>query len=165
MKRMKSLLEEARSAIQKSWDNMVKYYNWHCIPALVFKHGDKVFLDSSDIYMTCLSAKLLHYYLRPYMVEKQVRSMWYHLKLPPTLWRLYLVFQVVKLTTTSEDPISRRYLKLSLDPVIVNREKEWKVEKILNSHWQSTSIWSSREDLGWKKTLGNMSQICSCQTK
>lgn len=43
------------------------------------------FLDSSDIYTTYLSTKLLHHYLRLYIVEKQVEPMSYHLKLPLVL--------------------------------------------------------------------------------
>lgn len=45
------------------------------------------------------------------------------------------MFYVVKLMAALKDPILGRYSKLSLDPVIVNREEEWKVEKILDSCW------------------------------
>ena len=62
---MKSILEEAKSTIQKSQNNMAKYYSQYCIPASMFKHGDKVFLDSLNIHTTHLSAKLSHYYLGP----------------------------------------------------------------------------------------------------
>ena len=60
--------------------------------------------------------------------------MLYYLKLLPTLYKLYLVFNIVKLTTVFKDPISRRYSKFSLDPTIIDREEEWKVEKILDSY-------------------------------
>jgi len=85
MEKMKSMPEKAKFAIQKSQDDMTKYYNQYCIPASVFKHDDKVFLDPLEIYTTCSSTKLLYCYLRPYMVEKQVRSISYHLKLPSIL--------------------------------------------------------------------------------
>ena len=49
---------------------MTKYYNHYYITALVFESGDKVFLDSLDIYTTYPSAKLLYYQLGLYIVEK-----------------------------------------------------------------------------------------------
>ena len=133
MERMKFALEKTRSTIQKSQDNMTKYYNQYYILILAFKHGDKMFLDSPDIYTTHPSTKLSHHCFRPYIIEKQVRSMSYCLKLPPALQRLYLVFHIVKLTTIPKNSISRRHSKLSLNPVIINREEEWEVEKILDS--------------------------------
>ena len=43
------------------------------------------------------------------------------------------MFYVIKLMAVSKNPILGRHSKPSLDPVIINREKEWKVEKILDS--------------------------------
>ena len=71
---------------------------------------------SSDIYTICSSAKLLYHCLRPYIVEKQVGSI---LKLPSTLWRLYLVVYVIKLTLASNNLISSRYSNLPPDSIIV----------------------------------------------
>jgi len=50
--------------------------------------------------------------------------MLYHLKLLSILQRLYLIFLVVKLTTTSNDTISRRYFSLPPNTIIINREEE-----------------------------------------
>ena len=69
---MKSTLEEAKSALQKSKDEMTRYYNRRREPAPVYKPGDKVFLDSSDIQTTRPSKKLSHKFLGPYPVEKAV---------------------------------------------------------------------------------------------
>ena len=91
---------------------------------LVFHPSDKIFLDFLDIYMTCSFAKLFHYHLRPYMVEKQVGFILYCLKLLFGLQRLYLMFLVLKITTTSNDPILRRFSSLFLDLVIIDREEE-----------------------------------------
>ena len=54
---------------------MIQYYNQQYTFALVFCSGDKIFLDFFDIYTTYFSTKLLYCYLRPYIVEKQVRPM------------------------------------------------------------------------------------------
>jgi Tfp pilus assembly protein PilP len=69
---MKSTLEEAKSALQKSKDEMTCYYNQRQEPAPVYKPGDKVFLDSLDIQTTRPSKKLSHKFLGPYPVERAV---------------------------------------------------------------------------------------------
>jgi len=49
--------------------------------------------------------------------------------------KLYSIFNVVKLSATLTNLISGwRSNSLSL-PIIIDREKEWKVEKILDNHW------------------------------
>jgi len=49
MERMKTVIEEAKSAICKAQDDMKRYYNQQRTLVPVFKPGDKVFLDTSDI--------------------------------------------------------------------------------------------------------------------
>ena len=78
---MKSTLEKAKSAIYKSQESIVKYYNWKYTPTMVFCPGSKVFLDFLNIYITCLFTKLSHCLLRSYIVEKQVELILYYLKL------------------------------------------------------------------------------------
>ena len=103
---------------------MAKYYNWYHTPAPIFKHGDKVFLDSSDIHTTHPSTKLSHCHLEPYIVKKWVRPISYYLKLSLVLQRLHPVFHIIKLIIVSKDPILERYSKPSLNPIIINREEE-----------------------------------------
>ena len=47
----------------------------------MFKPGDQVYLDASDIKMTRPSSKLSHRRLGPFEIEHQVRPLAYHLKL------------------------------------------------------------------------------------
>ena len=60
MERMRMAIEEVKSTIRKVQDDMKKYYDQQRTPALVFKPGDKVFLDTSDIRTTRPLQKLLH---------------------------------------------------------------------------------------------------------
>ena len=48
----------------------------------------------------------------------------YYLELLSTLQRLYLVFNVIKLTITLKDIISTRYLNLSPNFIIIDRKEE-----------------------------------------
>jgi len=50
--RMKSTTEEAKSAIRKAQEDMTQYYNRRRTPAPVYKPGDWVYLDVSDIKTT-----------------------------------------------------------------------------------------------------------------
>jgi len=100
----------------------------------MFKPGDQVYLDMSDIRTTRLSSKLSHHRLGPFKIECQVGLLAYCLKLPHGMRQLHLVFNVVKLSATLEDPILGRKLQAPPPPIVVDREPEWEVEKILDSH-------------------------------
>ena len=67
--RMRTAIEEAKSAIRKAQDDMKKYYDHRRTPAPVFNPGDKVFLDALDIQTTRPSQKLSHQHLSPFIVE------------------------------------------------------------------------------------------------
>jgi len=134
-KRMESATEEAKSAIRKAQEDMVRYYNRRRSLAPVFKPGDRVYLDASDIRTTCPSPKLSHHRLGPFEVERQVGPLVYRLKLPHRLRQLHLVFNVVKLSAAPDDPIPGRKPQAPPLPIVVDREPEWEVEEVLDSHW------------------------------
>jgi len=69
------------------------------------------------------------------MIEKQVGPIAYHLKLLSAMRRLYPVFNVVKLTSIPNDPISSRCPSLLPDLILINGQEEWEIEEILNSFW------------------------------
>jgi len=60
MERIKTTIDKAKSAICKAQDDMKRYYDQQRTLAPVFKPGDKVFLNASDIQTTCPSQKLSH---------------------------------------------------------------------------------------------------------
>jgi len=82
MKRMRTAIDEAKSTIYKTQNDMKRYYNQQRTLALVFKPGDKVFLDTLDIRTTCPSQKLSHQRLGPFVVEQWIGPMAYRLRLP-----------------------------------------------------------------------------------
>jgi len=155
--RMKSTTEEAKSAIRKAQEDMTRYYNRKRTLAPVYKPGDQVYLDTSDIKTTCPSPKLSHRRLGPFEIERQVGPLAYRLKLPHRMRQLHPVFNVVKLSAASEDPILGRKLQALPPPIVVDGEEEWEVEEILDSHWhwrrfQFLVKWKgfSREHNSWE---------------
>jgi len=133
--RIKSATEEAKSAIRKAQEDMTWYYNRKRTPAPVYKPGDRVYLDASDIKTTCPSPKLSHRRLGPFEIKCQVGPLAYRLKLPRGMRQLHPVFNVVKLSAAPEDLILERRPQTPLPPIVVDGEEEWEVEEILDSCW------------------------------
>jgi len=131
---MRTAIEEAKSAIYKAQDDMKKYYDRRRTPAPVFKPGDKVFLDASDIWTMRPLQKLLHRRLGPFVVERQIGPMAYRLRLSYQMKQLYPVFNVVKLTLAPDDPITGRKTEDHPLPIVIDEEVEWEVEEILDNH-------------------------------
>jgi len=155
--RMKSTTEEVKSAIHKAQEDMTQYYNQKRTPAPVYKPGDRVYLDASDIKTTRPSPKLSHHRLRPFEIERQVGPLAYRLKLPHGMRQLHPVFNVVKLSATPEDLILGRKPQALPPPIVMNGEEEWEVEEILDSRWhwrrfQFLVKWKgfSREHNSWE---------------
>ena len=131
--RMEAALEEAKAALVKSKDDMAKYYDQRRTPAPEYQPGDRVFLDASDIHTMRPSQKLSHQRLGPFLVVKKVGNGAYRLRLPPSMSRLHPVSNVVKLTLAPEDPIPGRHPRPPPLPEIIDGEKEFIVEEILDS--------------------------------
>jgi len=155
--RMKSATEEAKSAIRKAQEDMTRYYNRKRTPAPVYKPGDRVYLDASDIKTTCPSPKLSHRRLGPFEIERQVGPLAYRLKLPHGMRQLHPVFNVVKLSAAPEDLILGRKPQAPPPPIVVDGEEEWEVEEILDSRWHRKRFqflvkWKgfSREHNSWE---------------
>jgi len=135
MERMRAAIDEAKSAIHKAQDDMKRYYDRRRTLALVFKPGNKVFLDTSDIRTTRPSQKLSHRRLGPFVVERRIGPMAYRLRLSHGMKQLHPVFNVVKLTLAPDDPITGRNTEDHPLPVVIDGEPEWEVEEILDSRW------------------------------
>jgi hypothetical protein len=133
VERMKITLEEAKSALRKSKDDMARYYNQCREPTPIFGPGDRVYLDASDITTTRPSQTLSHRFLGPYTVERAVGRNAYRLRLPYSMRKLHPVFNVVKLLRAPNDPIPGRHPNPPPDLEIVDGEPEYEVEAILDS--------------------------------
>jgi len=134
-KRMESATEEAKFTIHKTQEDMIRYYNRRRSLAPVFKPGDWIYLDASDIKTTCPSPKLSHRRLEPFKIERQVGLLAYCLKLPHGMRQLHPVFNVVKLSTALDDPIPGRKPQAPPPPIVVDGEPEWKMKEVLDSCW------------------------------
>jgi len=157
--RMRTTIDEAKSTIHKAQDDMKRYYDRRRTPAPVFKPGDKVFLDASDIRTMRPSQKLSYRQLGPFVVERQIRPIAYRLRLPHWMKQLHPVFNIVKLTLALDDPIAGRKTEGHPLPIVIDGELEWEVEEILDSRWHRERFqylikWKGygREHNSWEST-------------
>ena len=139
IEQIKIAVEEAKFTIQKAQEDIMHYYNLRRSPAPVFHPKDQIFLDISNIKTIYLFLKLLHCCLRSFIVEYQVGSSVYYLKLPYTVKKLHPVFNIVKLSVAPEDPIPGQKPQLPPPLIIINKEEKQKVEEILNNCWYRSS--------------------------
>jgi len=124
MERMRMAIKEAKSITRKAQNDMKRYYNQQRTPAPVFNSDNKVFFDTLDIWTTCLLQKLLHQWLGPFVVERRIRPMVYHLKLPHWIKQLYPVFNIVKLTLVPDNLITGQKIEDHLLPIVIDKEAE-----------------------------------------
>ena len=103
--RMKSILDEARTALAKSKDDMARYFNQRHMPAPKFAVGEKVVLDALDINTTRLTKKFAHHFLGPFPVICPVGTHTYRLKLPKSMSHIHPVFHIIKLMPVPADLI------------------------------------------------------------
>ncbi|KAG5716669.1 hypothetical protein E4T56_gene16366 [Termitomyces sp. T112] len=68
---MRRAQEEAKAALVKAKEDMAWYYDCRWTPAPVYKPGDHVYLDSSDIKATRPFQKLSHCHFGLFIVEKK----------------------------------------------------------------------------------------------
>jgi len=83
----------------------------------------------------------------------------YRLRLPHQMKQLHPVFNVVKLTLAPDNPITGQKTGNHLPSIVIDREAEWEVEEILDSHWhwrrfQYLIKWKEygREHNSWEST-------------
>jgi hypothetical protein len=129
-------LKEAKVALTKAKDEYKQYYNCRRTLAPIFKLGDMVWLDHSNIKMMGPSEKFRHCQLRPFEVEEKIGPSSYHIKLPLGLSHLHNVFPVIKLSLAEPDPFPGCVSPLLPPTELIDGEEEFEVEKILDSRIQ-----------------------------
>ena len=120
--------EKLEARLKKAQEAQVKYYNKKHTTRM-FKARDKVYLNSKNIKLTCLSKKLNYKYYGPFEIKKSVKKQMYRLKLSEKM-KIYDVFHVFLLepyTKTNDSNVPVPLL------IVVKREDKYKVKKILDS--------------------------------
>jgi len=133
--KMKEVQEEAKVVLEKAQEEMKKYADRKRAEVDEYKVEDLVMLSTKDLKYQMVgrrTEKLIERFVGPYKIKKIVSSNAVELELPSTI-KIHLVVNVSRIQRyvgqieeqRKEQPVS----------VIIKKEEEWEVERILNKQW------------------------------
>jgi len=132
IEKMKEIQEEAKAALEKVQEEIKKYADRKRKEVDDYKAGDLVMLSTKDLKYQMVgrrTEKLTEKFVGSYKIKKIVLLNAVELVLPSTV-RIHLVVNVSRIQCYVEQVEGQR--KKQLAPVIIEGEKEWEVERILN---------------------------------
>ena len=80
---MSQMQEEVKAALEHAADEMAWYYDCQRSPTPTYEAGAKVWLNAQNYTTTCLTKKLDHKWLGPFVIEKIVSPAAVKLRLSP----------------------------------------------------------------------------------
>ena len=130
--KMKEIQEEAKAVLGKAQEEMKKYIDRKRAKVDEYKVEDLVMLSTKDLKYQMASSrteKLMERFVGPYKIKKIVSMNVVELELPSTI-RIHPVVNVSRIHRYIGQVEGQK--KEQLAPVIIEGEKKWKVERILN---------------------------------
>ena len=130
--KMKEIQKEAKAVLGKAQEEMKKYIDRKRAKVDEYKVEDLVMLSTKDLKYQMASRrteKLMERFVGPYKIKKIVSMNVVELELPSTI-RIHPVVNVSRIHRYIGQVEGQK--KEQLAPVIIEGEKKWKVERILN---------------------------------
>ena len=130
--KIREIQEEAKAVLEKAQEEIKKYTDRKRVEVDEYKVGDLVMLSTKDLKYQMTgkrTEKLTERFVGPYKIKKIVLSNAVELELP-SIVKIHLVVNVSRIQKYIGQVEGQRKKQPAL--VIIKREKEWKVEKILN---------------------------------
>ena len=131
-RKMEEVQSEANTALTKVQEEMRQYADRKRGEAVEYKVGDLVLLSTKDLKWQMVgrsSEKLVKQFVGPYKIKAIVSSDIVELELPATI-KIHPVVNVSQIKWYIDQVDGQR--KETPQPVVVEGEEEWEVEKILN---------------------------------
>ena len=132
IEKMKEIQEEARAVLGKVQKEMKKYTDRKREEANDYKVGDLVMLSTKDLKYQMVgrrTEKLIERFVGPYKVKKIISSNTVELELPDII-KIHPVVNVSRIHKYIGQVEGQKREQPA--PVIIDREEEWEIEKILN---------------------------------
>ena len=132
VKRMKEVQDKAKAALGKAQEDMRRYADRYRSEAVGYKVRDLVLLSTKDLKWQMVgqcSEKLVERFVGPYKTKAIISSNIVELELPATV-KIYPVVNVSRIKRYVDQVNSQR--KEKPQPVVIEGEEEWEVERILN---------------------------------
>ena len=130
--KIREIQEEAKAVLGKAQEEIKKYTDRKRIEVDEYKVGDLVMLSTKGLKYQMTgkrTEKLTERFVGPYKIKKIVLSNAVELELP-SIVKIHLVVNVSRIQKYIGQVEGQKKKQPAL--VIIKREKEWKVEKILN---------------------------------
>jgi len=130
--KMKEIQEEAKAALEKAQEEMKKYADRKRAEVDEYKVGDLVMLSTKDLKYQMTgrrTEKLMERFVGPYRIKKIISSNTVELE-PPSTVKIYSVVNISRIQRYVGQIEGQR--KEQPAPIIIEREEEWEVERILN---------------------------------
>jgi len=131
-KRMEEVQGEAKAALTKAQEEMRRYTDRKRGEAVEYKVGDLVLLSTRDLKWQMVgrsSEKLVKRFVRPYKIKAIISSNVIELELPASV-KIHPVVNVSRIKRYVDQVDGQR--KETPQPVVIEEEEEWEIEKILN---------------------------------
>src|SRR5258707_2117886 len=102
---MSKMQDKVKAALDHAADKMAQYYDCRRSPAPAYKVRAKVWLNTQNYMTTCLTKKLDHKWLGPFVIEKVVSPTAIKLCLSPHKQGIHPVISVSNVCPYHPDPI------------------------------------------------------------
>ena len=132
VERIKEIQEEAKAALKKAQEEMKQYVDRKRREEDEYQKGDLVILSTKDLKWQMKERrmeKLTEQFISPYKVKRVVSTNAIELELPLTI-KIYPVVNISRVRLYKPQIKSQR--AVPLQSVVIDREEEYEVEKILN---------------------------------
>jgi transposase InsO family protein len=148
--RLDAIHKTARDNLSHTQEIMKNSYNRNKRTALVYKPGDKVWLDAQNLTTLRPSKKLDEKRFGPFEVLEKVGFSSYHLKLPVS-WKVHPVFNEVLLRPHIKPRYPNQNIYNRPPPDVVDEEEEYEVDQILDTRIRKRGRYGVRQYLvSWK---------------
>src|SRR5258708_2427376 len=147
--RMSQMQDEVKAALDHATDEMPWYYDHQTSPAPPYKIGAKLWLNAQNYMTTCLTKKLDHKWLGPFVIKKVISPAAVKLHLSPCEQGIHPVISVSNVCPYHPDPIPERLLNPCPNPVLVDGSEEYEVESIVDSKYRYQCLHYLVKFKGW----------------
>ena len=124
VERIQKATEEAKAALHQAAEDMARFHDARRGKEVVFKVGEKVWLDSRNIKTTRPAKKLDDKWFGPFTIIEVVSDNAYKLKLTPPFAKVHPVFNITMLRRFNPDEIKERPKPAEPSPTIDEEGEE-----------------------------------------
>src|SRR6266446_2943502 len=133
---MSQMQDEVKATLEHVADEMAQCYDCQRSPTPIYEVRAKVWLNAQNYMTTRPTKKLDHKWLGPFEIEKVISSATIKLHLSPCKCGIHLVISISNVHPYHPDSIPGHPLNPHPNPTIIDGNKEYEVESIVDSKYR-----------------------------